>query len=198
MWKWYEIPIHVSINKMLLFSHVHSCTCCRQLPLRSCAELSQSQLKLCGPDPKMCTACPFADEAGCLEPGPGFSACNICAMPWVSLLHSSGSWLAALCHSACPPRVPHVRCEEGRSWETINFRFPCDGSKVCFLHHVHSSELLTKDLHLNIPGSNTLLSVTAGNPLRHWGTRHPQVSPPWLGHFLRPQAEEARWVLGAA
>lgn len=171
---------------------VSSCLC---TPV---TELSRSQPKPYGPDPKMCTACPFTDDAGCLKLGPGFSTCNICAMPWVFLLRSSGSRLAALYHSACPLRVPHIRCEEGRSWETITLQFPCDGSKVCFLLHVQSSALLTKDLHLNIPGSNMLPSVTAGNPLRHWGTRHPQVSPPWLGHFLRPQAEEARWVLGAA
>lgn len=157
-------------------------------------ELSGSQptLKRVPPVP-----CPFTDNAGYLKPGPGFFTCNICATPWVSSFIPQ-AWLAALSHSACPPRAPHIRCEEGGSWETINFQFPCDGSKVCFLRHVQSSALLTKDLHLNMPGSNTLPSVTAGNPLRHWGTRHPQVSPPWLGHFLRPQAEEARWVLGAA
>lgn len=30
-------------------------------------ELSRSQLKPYGPDPKMCTACPFTDGAGCLN-----------------------------------------------------------------------------------------------------------------------------------
>lgn len=88
---------------------VSSCLC---TPV---TELSRSQPKPYGPDPKMCTACPFTDDAGCLKLGPGFSTCNICAMPWVFLLRSSGSRLAALYHSACPLRVPHIRCEEGRS-----------------------------------------------------------------------------------
>lgn len=90
----------------ILVPVVGSCLC---TPV---AELSRSQPKPCGPDPKMCTACPFTDDAGCLKPGPGFFTCNICATPWVSWLHSSGSRLAALCHAACPPRAPHIRCEE--------------------------------------------------------------------------------------
>lgn len=74
-------------------------------------ELSGSQptLKRVPPVP-----CPFTDNAGYLKPGPGFFTCNICATPWVSSFIPQ-AWLAALSHSACPPRAPHIRCEEGGS-----------------------------------------------------------------------------------
>lgn len=147
----------------------------------------------------------IAQTLKCLPPGAlqmkllafrlwdGFSACNICkmAMLWPFLLHSSGSWLAALCHFAFPLHEPHIKCEEGQSSEIINFQFKCRGSKVYFF---------PPRSFLIASGQGSLSSYIwvkpaalahCWHPRCHWGTRHPQASPPCFGHFLRPQAEEA-------
>lgn len=164
----------MSINKVLLFSHVHSCTYCPQLCLHSiCRAESMSRSHI-------------AQTLKCLPPGAlqmkllafrlwdGFSACNICkmAMLWLFLLHSSGRWLAALCHFAFPLHEPHIKCEEGRSSEIINFQFKCRGSKVYFFP---PRSFLIASGQGSLSGSNLLPSLTAGTHCvtRGQGTHRP-------------------------